>query len=141
MNFSPIVQQIVPGFYMECYTGLKCVKTEYSLPQILNRTQKPCKNSKQFWRLHLGRESVVHPSSNGEGLRDIQHSTSMVLTRGFIFDSLRPFITKCHRYYCKMLQLFYYKMRPEFFTKCVRYSITICDVYYKLRQYNDIGNF
>ena len=28
--------QIMPGFYMECYTGLKWVKREYSLPQILN---------------------------------------------------------------------------------------------------------
>ena len=28
--------QIMPGFYMECCTGLKWVKREYSLPQILN---------------------------------------------------------------------------------------------------------
>ena len=28
--------QILPGFYMECYTGLKWVKRENSLPQILN---------------------------------------------------------------------------------------------------------
>ena len=26
----------MPGFYMECYTGLKWVKREYSLPQILS---------------------------------------------------------------------------------------------------------
>ena len=26
----------MPGFCMECYTGLKWVKREYSLPQILN---------------------------------------------------------------------------------------------------------
>ena len=32
-TFKP---QIIPGFYMECYTGLKCVKREYSLLQILN---------------------------------------------------------------------------------------------------------
>ena len=28
--------QIMPGFYMEWYTGLKWVKREYSLPQILS---------------------------------------------------------------------------------------------------------
>ena len=28
--------QIMPDFYMECYTGLKWVKREYSLQQILN---------------------------------------------------------------------------------------------------------
>ena len=28
--------QIMPGFYMECYTGLKWAEREYSLPQILN---------------------------------------------------------------------------------------------------------
>ena len=28
--------QIMPGFYMECYTGLKWVKREYSLPQTLS---------------------------------------------------------------------------------------------------------
>ena len=27
--------QIMPGFCMDCYTGLKWVKREYSLPQIL----------------------------------------------------------------------------------------------------------
>ena len=26
----------MPDFYMECYTGLKWVKREYSLPQILS---------------------------------------------------------------------------------------------------------
>ena len=26
----------MPSFYMECYTGLKWVKREYSLPQILS---------------------------------------------------------------------------------------------------------
>ena len=26
----------MPGFYVECYTGLKWVKREYSLRQILN---------------------------------------------------------------------------------------------------------
>ena len=28
--------QIMPGFHIECYTGLKWVKREYLLPQILN---------------------------------------------------------------------------------------------------------
>ena len=29
-------QQIMSGFYMECYTGLKWVKKEYLLPHFLN---------------------------------------------------------------------------------------------------------
>ena len=28
--------QIIPGFCMECYTGLKCFERAYSLLQILN---------------------------------------------------------------------------------------------------------
>ena len=28
--------QTMPGFYIECYTGLKWIKREHSLPQILN---------------------------------------------------------------------------------------------------------
>ena len=34
--------QIMPGFYMECYTELKCVKREYSFPQILNLSLLKC---------------------------------------------------------------------------------------------------
>ena len=40
-------------------------------------------NSRPFWRLRFRRGSAVRPPSNGEGLRDIQHSMSMVLDTRF----------------------------------------------------------
>ena len=88
--------QIMSDFFMEWYTGLKWVKREYSLPQILNlsllkcfwgrfvnRTQNSSKNFTPFWRLRFGRGSLVRPPSNGEELRDIQHIMSMVLDTRF----------------------------------------------------------
>ena len=82
----------------------------------------------------------LNAPSNGEGLRDIQRSMSMVLdTRLYIW--LIVSLTKCDRYCYQMRQLFYYKMWPKFITKCVRFFITKCnsfitkcDSYYKLRQ-------
>ena len=48
---------------------------------------------------------MVHPPSNGERLRGIQHSMSKILDlRFYIFDSLWHFITKRDRYYYKILQ-------------------------------------
>ena len=92
------------------------------------------------------RGSVVRPPSNDEGLKDIQHSMSMVL------DTMGFHILFIMTVYYKMRQLFYYKMRQKFITKCVRFFITKlrqllknamillqnvavitkCDVYYKL---------
>ena len=140
---------------MECYNGLKLVKRENSLPQVLNlslpkcflgsfvnKTQNSSKTSKPFWRLRFGRGSVVRPPFNGEELRD----------RGFIFDSLWHFITKCNRYYYKIRQLLYYRMQQKFITKYVNFLlqnatlllqnatvkcddfITKCDSYYKMRR-------
>ena len=76
--------------------------------------QNPSENSKPFCRLRFGRGLVVHPLSNGEWLRDIQHSMSMALDA---------------RYYYKMWQLFYYKMRQYFSTQCDRsllQNATVC---------------
>ena len=36
------VPEIVHGFYMECYTGLKLVWREYSLPHLLNLSLPKC---------------------------------------------------------------------------------------------------
>ena len=73
---------------------------------------------------------------------------------GFVFGSLWHFITKCGRHYCKMRQLFHYKMRqklwqnasgvllqnvtvllqnPSVITKCVDF-ITKFDSYCKMRR-------
>ena len=53
-------------------------------------------------------------------------------------------MTKCDRYYCKMWQLFDYKVRQKSITKCKRFFIkkydnfiAICDSYYKLKQFYD----
>ena len=79
---------------------------------FLYKTQNSSENSRPFWRLRFGKGSVIRQSSNGEGLRGIQHSMSMVLdTRFHIW-----FIMKL---YYKMRQVVYYKMR-----QC----------YYKMRQ-------
>ena len=107
--------EIMPDFYMEHYTGLKWIKRDYSLSQILNlslskcfwgsfvnRTQNSSENSKPFWRLRF------------EGWRDIQHSVSMVLDMRFYIWFI---MTECDKYY-KMQQLFYYKMLQKFITSC-----------------------
>ena len=100
-----------------------------------------------FWRLRFGRGSVVHPRSNGEGLRNIQYITSMVLARHEVsylihYDSLLQKIRQI--FYYKMRQ-FYYKMRQllqnevvllqnaTVITKCDNF-ITKCDSYYKMRR-------
>ena len=141
MNFSPVALQIMPGFNIECYTGLKWVKREYSLSHILNlslpkffwgnilnKTKNSSKNSKPFWRMRFGRGSVVHPPSNGKGLRSIQNSMSMVLDTSFHIWFIMTV-------YYEMRQLFYYKMRWNFITKCVRFFVTKCDSFiYKMRQ-------
>ena len=44
-HIETVKLQIMPGFYVEYYTGLKWVKREYSLPQTLNLVcQSVCKN-------------------------------------------------------------------------------------------------
>ena len=101
--------QIMPDFYMQCYTGLEWVKRECWLRQILNlslpncfwgsfvkKTQNSSESSKPFWWLRFGKGSPAHPSSNREGLRDIQNSMSMVLD------------TRFHTWF---IMTVYYKMR------------------------------
>ena len=61
----------------------------------------------------LGERQFVRPPSNGEGLRDIEHSMSMVIDTSLTFDSLWQFITKCDR---SLLQNA---------TKCDRYSFAL----------------
>ena len=45
--------------------------------------QKSSENSKPLWKLRCERGSVLHPPSNGKGLRDIEHSMRTVLDTGF----------------------------------------------------------
>ena len=100
--------QIMRGFYMECYTGLKLVKREYSLRQILNLSIAKMFR-RTFWcRLTNDEDELFHDgdryhietsplickanqwtgfykitASNMKELRNIQHSMSMVLTTRF----------------------------------------------------------
>ena len=77
-----------------------------------------------FWRLRIGRRSVVHPPSDGKGLKDIQHIMNIVLVTRFYTWWLWNFIRKWDSYYHKMWHIFYYKMRQKFITKCVRLFVT-----------------
>ena len=77
-----------------------------------------------FWRLRIGRRSVVHPPSDGKGLKDIQHIMNIVLVTRFYTWLLWNFIRKWDSYYHKMWHIFYYKMRQKFITKCVRLFVT-----------------
>ena len=117
--------QIMPGFYLECYTGLKLVKRDYSLTQILQLSLTKC--SKEIL-LTRPKAKIPSPSggspSNDKRLRNIRHSTSMALyTRFYIW----LIITKFDRYCYKMWQLFYYRMWQKFITKCAWFFITRCD--------------
>ena len=94
----------MPGFYMECYTGLKWVKTDFtikpikSLTQILNlvcqnvskealltgpkiqvKIPSHCGDCVLEGQLMVTGEDLGEGQGNGEELRDIQHSMSMVL--------------------------------------------------------------
>ena len=55
--------QIMPGFYMECYTGLKWAKREYSLPQVLNLV---CQNVSQEVLLTGLKIRAKIPSHSGD---------------------------------------------------------------------------
>ena len=148
----------MPDFYMECYTELKWVKREYSLPQNItsvrqnvskifaNRTQNSSENSKPFWRLCLGRGSVAGPTSNGKWFRGIQHTMNMVLDTRFhiwfimtLYYKLRQILLQNARaillqnatkIYYKMRQVFHYKMR-QFYYKMRQF-------YYTMRQLSQI---
>ena len=63
--------QSMPGFYLECYTGLKWnISKEILLTCPKQKFQAILQAA--FWESVL----VVHPSSNGESLTDVQHSMS-----------------------------------------------------------------
>ena len=121
---------------MDCYTGMKVVKKEYPLPQILNfsvpksfqgslvnKTQNSSKNSKPFWRLHFRRGSVAYPPSIGKGLSDIQYSISMIIETRFHYGFIWFIMTR----YCNMRQIIL-----ENATAVLSQNAT--EVYYKVRQ-------
>ena len=153
MNFSFNALQIMVGFYLKCYTGLKWVKRQYSLPQVLdlglskcfygsfvNRAETSSKNPKAFWRLRFGRRSVVRPLSNGERLRDNltwnEHGNRREVLCLIHYDSLLQnatdiitkydnyFITKCARFFNYKMRHFYYKIGQLLQTTTF---VTTCD--------------
>ena len=73
------------------------------------------KSMRPIWPLHLVRRSVVRPSSNGEGIRDIQYRMNMLLD------------TRIHIWF---IITGYYKMRQKPITKFVRFF------YYKRWQFD-----
>ena len=120
--------------------GFKLSPSKYFEGSFVNRTQNSSKNSKPFWRLCVGRGSAVHPPSNVEGLRDIQHSINRILDTRFYIWFIRTrfyktwqillqnvtaiLLENATEVYYKMNEVFYYKMRQLL-------------IYYKLRQYNE----
>ena len=89
----------------------------------------------------FGRGSVVHRPSNGEGLRNIQHSVSIVRGTRYHRWFIMTAVTK-YQYYNKMRRLFYHKMQQKFITKCIRFFITKCDSFItKCDSYYKIWRF
>ena len=108
--------QMMPGFYMENYTGRKWVEREYSLPKIFSLA---CKSSKPFGRLCLGRGSFEHHLSNSKGIRDIQDSMSTALDPGF---------------HISFIMALYYKMRQMLLQNAAAILLqNETKVYYKMR--------
>ena len=142
--------QTMPDFYMESYTGLKWVKIDCSLPQcfkyslpncfwgsFVNRTQNSSKNPKPYWRLRFGGGLAIPRHSNSEGLRDIQYSMSMVLDKGFYYETRQillqnataMLLQNATKVYYKMRQVFYYKIR-QLLQNATLYSqiLTNCEI-------------
>ena len=146
--------QIMPSFHMKCYTGLKQVKRESLLRQILRLV---CQNvSKEVLLTGLKIQTKI-PSHSGDcllaegqlnafplmakglGIFTIEHQhgtrpgVSCLIHYETLLQNATDIITKCDSY---------------FITKCDRSLlqiamillqnatvITKCDIYYKLRQY------
>ena len=70
----------MPGFYMECYTGLKWVKREYSLPQILSLV---CQNVSKEVLLTGPKIQAKIPSHSGDCvLGEGQLNTLSLMVKG-----------------------------------------------------------
>ena len=136
---------------------------KYSLPKILNWSLPKCfyggffkmiqnssKHYKPFWRLRFGRGSVVRPPSNGQGLRDIQHSMSMVLDKRFHIWLILTHFYKIQQILLKNAGAvtevtiaaieFYYKMRQAFWYK-MQQSLQIATSFLQKRQSLQIATF
>ena len=116
-------QQIMPGFYMESYTGLKRFKRKYPLPQIFSLA---CQNVSEEVLLTEPKIQAKVPRHYG----DCVLGEGQLNTLSLIMTGLGIFSTG----------FFYYKMRQllQFATILLQTAtvITKCDVYYKLRQYS-----
>ena len=136
----------MPSFYMECYNGLKWVKREYSLPQILNlslskcfygnfvnRTQIEGKIPSHSKNCVLGEGSLLSPPTNSEGLKGIQHCINMVLDTSFHISFMMTVYYKMRGYY--------YKMWQKFIKKRIRFFIAKCDTYYKMRRFHKLRKY
>ena len=72
--------QIMPGFYMESYTGLKWVKREYSLPQIFSLV---CQNVSEEVLLTEPKIQAKIPSHSGDcDLGESQLNTLSLMVTG-----------------------------------------------------------
>ena len=71
----------MPGFYMECYTQMKWVKREYSLPLILNFSLQKCPKETFLTRPKIQAKNPNHSEDCvlGEG----QLYTLALRTKGY----------------------------------------------------------
>ena len=115
----------VDNVCVEIQSVSKCFEGSF-----VNRAQISSENYKSFFILKFmlrEKGATIHLPSNEKGLRNIGHSMNVVLvTWKSILESTKvtlsyfvhydTFITKCNRYYYKMRQPFYFKIRHKFIT-------------------------
>ena len=100
-------------------------------------SQNSGQNSKPFWRLRVGKGSFVHHPSNGEGLRDIQHSISRILDKNFYVWFIMTLYCKTRQILLQIATAILLQNASGFLLQNAA-VITKCDIYYKLRQYTHL---
>ena len=110
------------------------ITADFKLEPVL-LTRPKSKSSKTCWRMCFGRGSAVHAHSSGKELRDIQHSTSMILDRRFYIWFIMTLYFKMREILLQNTTADYYKMRHKFITKCVRFFCCKMPQFYcRMRQ-------
>ena len=96
----------MPGSYMECYTGLKWAKREYSLPQIT----WVCQNVSKKVLLTGPQVRAKIPNYSGDCVLGDSQLSAVFHEHGATNEG-SYFITECDRSLLQNASGFYYKMR------------------------------
>ena len=117
------------GFYMECYTGLKWVKTKYLLPQILSLVNQNISKEVLLTGPKIQAKIPIHSGENMTAIL-LQNATKVYYKIRQVFTTgCYTFIAKCGSYY--KLRRFYYKMLQLLQNATF---ITNCDSTYNLHE-------